>query len=111
MKSKQLQKTLISKLEEHLHSQKNIYIYYGKLTRFGIDHHLPVSSSIDIYLLNMAETIICLYCIFLFQIIKNELFRNLALASVAVFLVTLFLVANLWMSIMIFACVVLSMVS
>eukprot|EP00493_Phyllostaurus_siculus_P022571 UN22905 len=36
------------------------------------------------------------------KIIKNELFRNIALASAAVFLVTLFLVANLWMSTMIF---------
>eukprot|EP00794_Sanderia_malayensis_P009125 gene9125-10098_t len=43
------------------------------------------------------------------KIIKNELFRNLILASIAVFLVTLLLVANLWVAMMIFACVVLSL--
>ena len=44
------------------------------------------------------------------KIIGKELVQNLALAAACVFLVTLFLLANLWTSLMVFTCVVLTLV-
>eukprot|EP00794_Sanderia_malayensis_P008208 gene8208-9088_t len=43
------------------------------------------------------------------KIIGEELFRNLGLAAACVFLVTLFLIANLWTSLMVFTCVVFTL--
>ncbi|XP_065069855.1 patched domain-containing protein 3-like isoform X2 [Rhopilema esculentum] len=44
------------------------------------------------------------------KIIAVELVRNLALAAACVFLVTLFLLANIWTSLMVFTCVILTLV-
>eukprot|EP00795_Rhopilema_esculentum_P004306 gene4306-20508_t len=43
------------------------------------------------------------------KIIAVELVRNLALAAACVFLVTLFLLANIWTSLMVFTCVILTL--
>nr|XP_002739466.1 PREDICTED: protein patched homolog 1-like [Saccoglossus kowalevskii] len=44
------------------------------------------------------------------KVIRAELYRNLGLALLAVFLVTLILIANLWTSILVFLCVALTLV-
>ncbi|XP_070562444.1 patched domain-containing protein 3-like isoform X2 [Ptychodera flava] len=44
------------------------------------------------------------------QVIKKELYRNLGLAMAAVFLVTLILIANLWTSLLVFLCVIFTLV-
>jgi len=44
------------------------------------------------------------------KIIATELIRNLGLAGACVFVVTLFLLANIWTSLMVFTCVVLTLV-
>ena len=46
-----------------------------------------------------------------FQVLKEELYRNLALAAACVFVVTLLLIANLWTSILVFTCVAFTVVS
>ena len=43
--------------------------------------------------------------------LKTELYRNLLLAAVCVFIVTLILIAKLWTSILVFVCVVFTVVS
>ena len=47
----------------------------------------------------------------LFQVISEELFRNMALALMAVFLVTLVVLANIWTCLMVFSCVGFTLVS
>ncbi|WAR23969.1 PTHD3-like protein [Mya arenaria] len=44
------------------------------------------------------------------MVLKLELYRNLALAAVCVFVVTLILIANFWASILVFVCVVFTVV-
>lgn len=44
------------------------------------------------------------------KVIKNELFRNLGLAAACVFVVTLVLIANLWTSLLVFSCVIMTLV-
>ncbi|XP_052775684.1 patched domain-containing protein 3-like isoform X1 [Mya arenaria] len=44
------------------------------------------------------------------KVLKLELYRNLALAAVCVFVVTLILIANFWASILVFVCVVFTVV-
>ncbi|XP_077981544.1 patched domain-containing protein 3-like [Glandiceps talaboti] len=44
------------------------------------------------------------------KVIKEELYRNLGLAMAAVFLVTLILIANLWTALLVFLCVIVSLV-
>ncbi|XP_061175023.1 protein patched homolog 1-like isoform X2 [Saccostrea echinata] len=44
------------------------------------------------------------------KVIKIELFRNLGLAAACVFVVTLILIANLWTSILVFSCVIMTLV-
>ena len=46
-----------------------------------------------------------------FQVIRNELYRNLGLAFLCVFLMTLFLIANLWTCILVGLCVIMTLVS
>lgn len=43
--------------------------------------------------------------------IKNELYRNLGLAAACVFVVTLVLIANLWTSLLVFSCVIMTLVT
>jgi len=43
-------------------------------------------------------------------VLKMELYRNLALAAVCVFIVTLVLIANLWTSVLVFVCVIFTVV-
>ncbi|KAH3850234.1 hypothetical protein DPMN_092641 [Dreissena polymorpha] len=45
------------------------------------------------------------------KMLKLELYRNLLLAAVCVFVVTLILIANLWTSVLVFVCVVYTVVS
>jgi len=45
------------------------------------------------------------------KVISEELIRNLILAGVIVFLVTLFLIANLWVSLMVVTCVVFTLIN
>ncbi|XP_057299716.1 patched domain-containing protein 3-like isoform X2 [Hydractinia symbiolongicarpus] len=45
------------------------------------------------------------------KIISTELIRNLALAGIIVFLVTLFLIANLWVSLLVVTCVVFTLIN
>ena len=49
--------------------------------------------------------IICL------QVIQTELLRNLGLASACVFVVVLLLLANIWQTILVFCCVIFTLVS
>ncbi|XP_060591012.1 patched domain-containing protein 3-like [Ruditapes philippinarum] len=44
------------------------------------------------------------------KVLKGELYRNLALAGVCVFIVTLLLIANLWTSILVFTCVAFTVI-
>ncbi|KAL4236787.1 Patched domain-containing protein 3 [Mactra antiquata] len=44
------------------------------------------------------------------KVLKGELYRNLALAGVCVFIVTLLLIANLWTSILVFSCVLFTVI-
>ncbi|XP_053394032.1 protein patched homolog 1-like isoform X2 [Mercenaria mercenaria] len=44
------------------------------------------------------------------KVLKEELYRNLALAGVCVFIVTLLLIANLWTSILVFTCVAFTVI-
>ncbi|XP_062583779.1 protein patched homolog 1-like isoform X2 [Saccostrea cucullata] len=44
------------------------------------------------------------------KVIKSELFRNLGLAAACVFVVTLILIANIWTSILVFSCVIMTLV-
>ncbi|XP_056018910.1 NPC intracellular cholesterol transporter 1-like isoform X2 [Ostrea edulis] len=44
------------------------------------------------------------------KVIKSELFRNLGLASACVFVITLVLIANLWTSLLVFTCVIMTLV-
>nr|XP_022315752.1 patched domain-containing protein 3-like isoform X2 [Crassostrea virginica] len=44
------------------------------------------------------------------KVIKSELFRNLGLAAACVFIVTLILIANLWTSLLVFSCVIMTLV-
>ncbi|KAL5022693.1 hypothetical protein ScPMuIL_001848 [Solemya velum] len=44
------------------------------------------------------------------KIIQIELYRNLGLAAAAVFIVTLILIAHLWTSVLVFTCVILTLV-
>lgn len=44
------------------------------------------------------------------KVLQEELYRNLILAAVCVFLVTLLLIANLWTSILVFTCVVFTVI-
>ncbi len=44
------------------------------------------------------------------QVIRNELFRNLGLAFLCVFIVTLLLIANIWTCLLVGSCVVLTLV-
>ena len=46
-----------------------------------------------------------------FQVISEELFRNLGLAMAAVFLATIIVLANLWTCLMVFTCVGFTLVS
>ena len=48
---------------------------------------------------------------FYFQILQQELYRNLLLAGVCVFIVTLLLIANFWTSVIVFTCVIFTLVS
>ena len=45
------------------------------------------------------------------QVIRNELYRNLGLAFLCVFVVTLLLIANIWTCLLVGSCVVLTLVS
>ena len=45
-----------------------------------------------------------------FQVIQEELYRNLALAFVCILLTTLILLANLWACFLICLCVIMSLV-
>ena len=45
------------------------------------------------------------------QVLLGELYRNLALAGVSVLVVTCILIANLWTSILVFLCVIFTVVS
>ena len=45
------------------------------------------------------------------QVLYGELVRNLGLAAAAVLVVTIVLVANLWTSLLVFVCVVFTVVS
>ena len=45
------------------------------------------------------------------QVIKEELFRNMGLALLAVFIVTLIVLANLWTCLLVFTCVGFTLVS
>ncbi|VDI74655.1 Hypothetical predicted protein, partial [Mytilus galloprovincialis] len=44
------------------------------------------------------------------KILQVELYRNLALAGVCVFIVTLLLIANLWTSLIVFSCVIFTLI-
>ncbi|KAK3091271.1 hypothetical protein FSP39_018506 [Pinctada imbricata] len=44
------------------------------------------------------------------KVIQSELYRNLGLAAACVFVVTLILIANLWTSLMVFICVIMTLV-
>lgn len=46
-----------------------------------------------------------------FQVISEELFRNMALALMAVFIVTLIVLANIWVCLLVFTCVGFTLVS
>lgn len=43
-------------------------------------------------------------------VIRRELFRNIGLAMMCVFIVTLLLIANIWSSVLVLGCVVLTLV-
>ena len=53
----------------------------------------------------------CHNCYPSFQVISEELFRNLGLAMAAVFLATIIVLANLWTCLMVFTCVGFTLVS
>jgi len=66
-----------------------------------------------IQFLNEESPIAFVYTYFSWEtnrIIGKELVRNLVLASVCVFIVTLFLIANLWTSIMVLTCVAFTLI-
>lgn len=59
----------------------------------------------------LSKRNLSLFFIVFFQVISEELFRNMALALMAVFIVTLIVLANIWVCLLVFTCVGFTLVS
>ena len=59
----------------------------------------------------MSALFLLMFSICLLQVLSMELYRNLALAAVCVFVVTLILIANIRTSVLVFICVAFTVVS